>query len=103
MTATIVWSDELLDYDLGEHPLDPVPVERTMALARGLGVLDRPGTRVVIPQPADDAALTRVHEAAYLRAVRAAPDDPYFSGWGLGTPDNPIFDRMHEASALVAG
>ena len=33
----------LLDYDLGDHPLDPVRVELTMALARELGVLDRPG------------------------------------------------------------
>jgi acetoin utilization protein AcuC len=44
-----------------------------------------------------------VHRPDYLDAVRAAPDDPYFTGYGLGTPDNPIFDGMHEASALVAG
>ena len=52
--------------------------------------------------PADDAALTRVHDPAYLDAVRVAPHDPFFSGWGLGTADNPIFDDMHSASALVA-
>ncbi len=103
MNALVVWGDELLDYDLGDHPLDPVRVELTIALARGLGVLDRPGVTVVPPKPADDATLTRVHDAAYLDAVRAAPYDPYFQGWGLGTGDNPIFDRMHEASALVAG
>jgi acetoin utilization protein AcuC len=72
-------------------------------LARELGVLDRPDVTVVSPAPADDAALTRVHDPAYLQAVRSAPDDPYFQGWGLGTSDNPVFDRMHEASALVAG
>jgi acetoin utilization protein AcuC len=99
----VVWSDELLAYDMGDHPLDPVRVELTMALARSLGVLDRPGVTVVAPEPADDAALTRVHDPAYLDAVRSAPDDPYFSGWGLGTPDNPTFPRMHDASALVAG
>jgi acetoin utilization protein AcuC len=103
MSTTVVWSDQLLQYDLGDHPLDPVRVELTMALVRGFGLLDRPGVTVVEPVPADDAALTRVHQAGYLHAVRSAPDDPYFSGWGLGTPDNPIFDRMHEASALVAG
>jgi acetoin utilization protein AcuC len=58
---------------------------------------------VVAPKPADEAALTRVHRADYLEAVRAAPDDPFFSGWGLNTPDNPVFDGMHEASALVCG
>jgi len=103
MSTLVVWGDDLLGYNLGDHPLDPVRVELTIALARGLGILDRPGVRVVAPQPADDAALTRVHDPAYLEAVRAAPGDPFFQGWGLGTGDNPIFDRMHEASALVAG
>ena len=37
-----------------------------------------------------------MHDAAYLDAVRAAPYDPFFTGWGLGTGDNPIVDRMHE-------
>ncbi len=101
--AMVVWADELLGYDLGEHPLDPVRVELTIALARALGVLDRPSVSVVTPQPADDATLTRVHTPAYLDAVRAAPQDPFFQGWGLGTPDNPVFAGMHEASALVAG
>ena len=102
-TARVVWSEELLGYDLGDHPLDPVRVELTIALARELGVLDRPGVGVVAPEPADDATLTRVHTPAYLDAVRAASVDPFFRGWGLGTPDNPVFARMHEASALVAG
>jgi acetoin utilization protein AcuC len=93
----------MLKYDLGDHPLDPVRVELTIELARALGVLDRPGVTVVAPEPADDAALTRVHHPAYLQAVRAAPDDLFFSGWGLGTADNPIFEDMHEAGALVAG
>ncbi|HEX2354913.1 MAG TPA: acetoin utilization protein AcuC [Micromonosporaceae bacterium] len=104
MTETlVVWDDKLLEYDLGDHPLDPVRLELTVALARALGVLDRPGVRVVAPEPADDAALTRVHRADYLAAVRAAPDDPFFSGYGLNTPDNPVFGRMHEASAYVVG
>ncbi|MEJ3743519.1 acetoin utilization protein AcuC [Actinomycetes bacterium KLBMP 9797] len=101
--AVVVWDEALLGYNLGDHPLDPVRVELTMALARELGVLDRPGVRVVAPKPADDAALTRVHRADYLDAIRAAPDDPYFSGWGLNTGDNPVFEGMHEASALICG
>jgi acetoin utilization protein AcuC len=103
MSTVVVWTDELLAYDLGDHPLDPVRVELTMALATDLGVLARDGVTVVEPVPADDAALTLVHTPAYLDAVRAAPHEPFFSGWGLGTGDNPIFDGMHEASALVAG
>jgi acetoin utilization protein AcuC len=102
-TTTVVWDPALLAYDMGDHPLNPVRVELTMALARELGVLDRPGVRMLAPEPADDAALTLVHRAAYLDAVRAAPGDPFFTGWGLNTPDNPVFDGMHEASARICG
>ncbi|MBU8859578.1 MULTISPECIES: acetoin utilization protein AcuC [unclassified Micromonospora] len=101
--TVVVWDEALLGYDMGDHPLDPVRVELTMALARELGVLDRPGVRLVKPEPADDALLTRVHDPAYLDAVRSAPRDPLFAGFGLGTSDNPVFDGMHEASALIAG
>jgi acetoin utilization protein AcuC len=101
--TVVTWDDSLLQYDLGDHPLDPVRVELTIALARSLGVLARPGVQVVSPMPADDATLRLVHDADYLDAVRAAGRADHFYGWGLGTPDNPIFDRMHEASAQVAG
>ncbi|MEH1058245.1 acetoin utilization protein AcuC [Micromonospora sp. CPCC 206171] len=101
--TVVVWDEALLAYDMGEHPLDPVRVELTMALARELGVLDRPGVRLVRPAPADDALLTRVHQPDYLDAVRAAPRDPLFAGYGLGTSDNPVFEGMHESSALIAG
>ena len=101
--TAVVWDQALLEYDMGDHPLDPVRIELTMALARELGVLDRPGVRMIVPSPADEAALTRVHRADYLDAVRRAPLDPFFSGWGLNTPDNPIFEGMHEASARICG
>ncbi|MFF0154247.1 acetoin utilization protein AcuC [Micromonospora sp. NPDC005203] len=101
--TVVVWDSSLLAYDMGDHPLDPVRVELTVALARDLGILDRPGVRMVKPEPADDALLTRVHHPAYLAAVRAAPRDPLFAGYGLGTSDNPIFEGMHEASALITG
>ncbi|WP_262284523.1 acetoin utilization protein AcuC [Micromonospora sp. MA102] len=101
--TVVMWDEALLGYDMGDHPLDPVRVELTMALARNLGVLDRPGVRLVKPEPADDALLTRVHDPRYLEAVRAAPRDPLFAGFGLGTSDNPVFDGMHESSALIAG
>jgi len=101
--VTVVWDEALLGYDLGEHPLDPVRVELTIALARSLGVLDRANVTVVSPVSADESLLRLVHDAEYLDAVRAAPSDPYFHGHGLNTPDNPVFPRMHENSALVAG
>ena len=97
----VFWDDRLVSYDFGpEHPMNPVRVELTMALARELGVFDAPNVSVEQFEPADEALLTLVHEPAYIEAVRRGePDLPR----GLDLPDNPVFPGMHEASALVAG
>ena len=100
-TLHVAWTDRLAGYDFGPgHPLAPVRVELTMALARELGVLTAPGVTVAEPSPATDADLEFVHDASYIAAVRAGEANPAF---GLGTPDDPVFPGMHEASALVAG
>jgi acetoin utilization protein AcuC len=103
---TLVWDERLTGYDFGPgHPLAPVRVELTMALARELGVLARPDVTMLTPVvPAGQDELELVHDAAYIDAVRAAGLDGMPNGrYGLGTADNPVFAGMHEASALVAG
>lgn len=98
--AVVVWDEALLGYDLGgRHPLDPIRLDLTIRLARSLGVLD--GVQPLAPVQATDDELRTVHSENYLTAVKQAPRG--YVGHGLGTPDNPIFYRMHEASALVAG
>jgi acetoin utilization protein AcuC len=101
----VPWDPALVEYDFGpSHPLNPIRVELTIALARELGVLDRANVTEVDVATADDSLLTLVHTAAYLDAVKEAGStgraDP---AHGLGTMDNPVFTDMHEASALVAG
>jgi acetoin utilization protein AcuC len=106
-SVLLVWSEELLNYDLGAtHPMAPGRLEFTMALARDLGVLAGRHTRITAPRPASDDVLQLIHDPAYVAAVRGAPrrrsaqpNDTF----GLGGEDNPIFGRMHEASALVTG
>jgi acetoin utilization protein AcuC len=100
-TAGAIWDERYLAYDFGEHPLNPVRLDLTIRLARELGVLER--LDVTAPTAADEHQLLTVHGAAYLDAVRAASDDPTFSGFGLGTTDDPVFPGMYDASALVAG
>jgi len=104
-SLSLVWDERLTGYDFGPgHPLAPVRVELTMALARELGVLARPSVSVRAAVPAEMDELELVHDAAYIDAVRQAGHDGLGNGrYGLGTPDNPVFDGMHEASALVAG
>jgi acetoin utilization protein AcuC len=103
----LAWDDRLTGYDFGpDHPLAPVRVELTVELARAFGVLSAPEVTVDRPEPASDAELELIHDPRYIAAVRLAgdPRDPSPAGqYGLGTPDNPVFAGMHEASALVAG
>jgi acetoin utilization protein AcuC len=102
-SVRVIWDDALVTYDFGpEHPLAPVRVELTMALARELGVLDRVEVTGCAPATDDDLAL--VHDRGYVEAVKrvSATGEPDLSA-GLGTPDNPAFAGVHEASALIAG
>jgi acetoin utilization protein AcuC len=103
--VAVPWDPALVEYDFGAaHPLNPVRVELTIALAREFGVLDLPNVTSLSVTPADDSLLTLVHSPGYLDAVKEAgatgrPDPTH----GLGTMDNPVFADMHDASALVAG
>jgi len=100
-TLHVAWDERLTGYDFGPgHPLAPVRVELTVALARAFGVLSEPGVTVAAPVPASQAELELVHDPRYITAVKTGVADAAF---GLGTPDNPVFTGMHEASALVAG
>jgi acetoin utilization protein AcuC len=96
-----IWDDGFLAYDFGEHPLSPVRLDLTVRLARELGVLEQ--LELLAPAPADETELLTVHDVGYLAAVRAASTDPGFTGYGLGTSDDPVFAGMYDASALIAG
>ena len=51
-SLTLVWDEALTKYDFGPgHPLAPVRVELTIALAREFGVLARPEVTVLAPAP----------------------------------------------------
>jgi acetoin utilization protein AcuC len=102
--ATLVFDEGLINYNFGpSHPLNPVRVALTMKLARELGVLDQ--LDVVTADPCTDDELAGVHAAAYIERVAALSADPSHADLsvGLGTPDNPVFEGMHEVSALIAG
>lgn len=101
----VVWDDALVAYDFGPgHPLAPIRVELTMALAREIGVMELPVVSTEGVEPATEKILHLVHEPGYVEAVRRVgetlrPDEHR----GLGTPDNPVFRGMNDAAALVAG
>ena len=99
--TSLVWGSDYLHYDFGEHPMTPVRLDLTVSLARSLGVLDH--LTIVDPAPATDEQLLTTHSADYLDAVRRASKDPGYLGHGLGSDDNPVFDGMFDAAALIAG
>src|ERR1700744_3594759 len=105
-SLAVSWDDRLTSYDFGPgHPLAPVRVELTMALAREFGLLDAPGVAMITPESAPRELLELVHDEVYLEAVRRAGDlaargeplDPRSVFFGLGTADDPVFPHMHEA------
>ncbi|WP_084955997.1 acetoin utilization protein AcuC [Thermoactinospora rubra] len=101
--ARVIWDDALTSYNFGPgHPLAPIRVELTMALSRELGVLDKADLAGCAPASDDELAL--VHKRDYIEAVkRVSADGRPDLTVGLGTPDNPAFAGVHEASALIAG
>lgn len=107
--ALLVWDRAMLDYDFGPtHPLHPVRLALTMDLAGAVGLLDAPGITVASAGIAGDDLIELVHDPAYLSAVRVASSGSRAGSllagrFGLGTADNPVFDRMHAAAALVTG
>lgn len=100
--SCLVYDESLTDYDFGPtHPMNPVRVDLTVALARELGVA--PDT---VPAPdVRDEVLLAVHTQELIDAVRAASADPGCMDLqhGLGTEDNPTFPRMHTASRHIVG
>ncbi len=94
--------------------MNPTRLDLTMSLATGLGLIE--GAEVVAPEPATDADLLRIHTPGLIAAVKEAGSvgppaqrltdaraDSDVAPHGLGSEDNPIFPRMHEASAILAG
>ncbi|WP_347354724.1 acetoin utilization protein AcuC [Intrasporangium sp.] len=103
--ARVVWDTAFTRYDFGPtHPMAPIRLDLTARLCAALGVFDNDEVEVVGAEPAGDEVLCRVHDPAYVAAVRAASDDPSSAdpAFGLGTEDDPAYPGIHEASARIA-
>jgi acetoin utilization protein AcuC len=104
--AQLMWDEQVTSYDFGPgHPMDPVRLALTMGLVRSFALDRAPGVTVKSAPIAGDSTLGLVHQAEYVAAVRRASADPKAAeiAYGIGTEDNPAFEGMHEASALIAG
>jgi acetoin utilization protein AcuC len=103
-SALFVWDDRLRAYDFGPgHPLAPIRVELAMLLARDLGLLEPDRIRTVMPVEVPPEVLAAVHEQHFIDAMKASTAATQDLQHGLGTPDNPAFDGMHDAAVRVVG
>lgn len=103
-SLAVVWDEAYLAYKLSpDHPLHPIRLALTIELSRAYGLLDHPRVCVLAPEPASDELLRLIHRQDYLDAVRSASARRVEFGYGLGTPDNPVFAGMHDAAALITG
>jgi acetoin utilization protein AcuC len=114
MTCTlhVAWDKQLAGYDFGTaHPMAPLRIELTIELARAFGLFHRGEVTLAAPAAATDAELELIHDPAYIKMVKLAGDQTLAGTlparvllmYGLGTDDDPVFPRMHDAAALVAG
>ena len=105
--VSVIWDEALKSYDFGPgHPLAPIRVQLAMRMIVDFGLLAHDDVSVITPvQPAALSDILRVHEAEYVAAVQRASVDATCVDLarGLGTPDDPVFAGMHDASLLVAG
>ena len=93
-------------YDHGpQHPLRPERVLLTWDLIEARELDRAPRVSVRGCDPATDEELLLVHTREYVDATKEAERRAAreLAPFGYGPGDNPVFPRMHEAGALVAG
>ena len=108
--VALVYDESYLAYNHGElHPLQPRRVKLAVELIRKTGLARF--ADLLAPRPATDAELGLVHGQAYIDLVRrlghgeemTRPELYQAAAAGFASDDNPVFEQMHEASALIAG
>ena len=104
----VVVEDIAKAYDFGSsHPLRPERVLITYDHIRELGLIALGHVFEVESRSASDEEILAVHGADFVETVKGIDEGtvPSHAGleFGLGTPDDPIFDGMHRASAAVCG
>ncbi|MET0800020.1 MAG: acetoin utilization protein AcuC [Actinomycetota bacterium] len=105
-SVALVVVPEAAGYDHGPgHPLRPQRVALTWDLIAEYGLDRASGVTRIGATAADDETLRRVHTQEFIEATRDAGHGVAgaWGRFGYGPGDNPIFDQMHEAGALVAG
>jgi acetoin utilization protein AcuC len=106
--ALVTVEDIARIYDFGSsHPLRPERVLLTYEHIRALDLLYRPNVTQEKSRVATDEEIAAVHDRDFIETVKGIDSgelsERHGLPFGLGTPDDPIFEGMHAASAAVCG
>lgn len=104
--SVFIYSKEFLNYKFSDsHPFNQIRVELTYDLLKKLNAIDE--SQLIAPRMATDEELELFHDPKYINAVKLAGkgqlEKEIGLNYGIGTEDTPIFQNMHEASALLVG
>ncbi|MEE1132925.1 MAG: acetoin utilization protein AcuC [Caryophanon sp.] len=104
--AYFVYSPEQLGYKFSDdHPFNHKRLTLTMDLLKSIGALHEDD--IIPARMATDEELLLAHDAAYIDIVKKAGhgqlSPAQCENYGIGTEDTPVFQNMHEASALLVG
>jgi acetoin utilization protein AcuC len=107
--VALIYTDKYQAYNFGKsHPLRPLRLKLTYSLMDKLNLFDHPRLEIKSPSAATEEQIQKAHDPKYIEIVKRLSKDPtdrkiHPEIYGLGTGDNPIFEGMYEASALVCG
>ena len=106
--SLVTVEDIARSYDFGSsHPLRPERVLLTYDHIRDLGFVDGERVTEIASRSATDDEILAAHAPEFVQMVKdidaGVVDEREGLEYGLGTPDDPIFDGMHRASAAVCG
>ncbi len=103
--ALAIYSSSFSDYKFHEeHPFNPLRILLWFELLEAMGAVNEQD--LVLPKPATDEELLLVHTPDYLEAVKNLSLGIEIENalkYNLGTEDNPLFPRMHQATAHLVG
>ena len=105
-SAGLVLCPQAAAYDHGPgHPLRPERVLLTWELIEAYGLDRHPNVHRLGCRQAADEEIALVHAPEFIGATRSAGAGKTgdWSRFGYGPGDNPVFEGMHEAAAIVCG
>lgn len=104
--TAFIFSPNQLSYKFSDsHPFNHKRLVLTMDLLKSINALDE--TQIIPARMATDEEIALAHDPAYIDVVKKAGHGKLTAQqcetYGIGTDDTPIFENMHEASALLVG